>query len=379
MIFYCNGGYGHRAAAAAISPLLEKEYELQLVNPFTDILESLDFAKKITRHDCDQVYNYLLQKGWIRFMNFYCKNIVGPNIRILSNKMQKLFDRFFLQHAPDMIISLIPVVNLPASNAAKNHNIPYVMVTLDHDTTLWETGLKRLKHDNITVFVHNKERAQAFEQSIKTITQKRIIPAGFPVRQEFSLYQTITKEQREELKKSWSVPCDKPIALLMMGGVGGRQTKAYVRQLIHYPDPLHVVVCVGSNEKLLKELQPIIAKRQKNVTFSCIPFTKQVAELFAFSDIIITKPGPGTLEEALTLKVPLLLDKTASLLFWEKNNVDFAVKHSFGQVVTRTRRLNRQIKEMLEPETYKKYKKMLDRYNSPFNQRFLAYIHKTLA
>ena len=378
MIFYCNGGYGHRAASEAIKPLLENDYELLFVNPFTEILESLDFAKKITGHDCDQVYNYLLRNGWVRFMNFYCKNFVTSNIRLLQKKMQRKFLAFFKRHNPDSVISLIPVINLPASNAAYELAIPYTMVTLDHDTMMWQIGLNKINHDNITVFVHNQECADRFYKKVKRISRDRIIPASFPVRQNFLALKDCSHEQKKLLKKEWDFPLDKPIVLIMMGGVGARQTSDYVRQLSRYTEPLHLVVCTGSNEQLNKKITPLIKKANPQVSFSLVPFTQKIPELLAVADLLITKPGPGTVEEALVMGVPLLLDKTVPLLFWERENVRFATKNSFAQVIRRRSQIKKLVHNLLRPAQHEKAKSQLRAYHSSFNELFVTHVKKQL-
>ena len=54
----------------------------------------------------------------------------------------------------------------------------------------------------------------------------------------------------------------------------------------------------------------------------------------AISDVIITKPGPGSIAEALESNVPMILDQTCGTIWWEEMNVSFVVSHGFGESLT---------------------------------------------
>ena len=63
-------------------------------------------------------------------------------------------------------------------------------------------------------------------------------------------------------------------------------------------------------------------------------FTDRVADLMAISHLIVTKPGPGTISEAIAMKLPILIDNTDKLLFWERINVDLVLNYGVGQRIT---------------------------------------------
>jgi UDP:flavonoid glycosyltransferase YjiC (YdhE family) len=95
---------------------------------------------------------------------------------------------------------------------------------------------------------------------------------------------------------------------------------------------------------------------------SVFGFTDRISDLMAVSDVIITKPGPGTINEAIAMKVPILLDNTDITLFWERANVDFVLKYGVGQKIKKIR----QVKDLLV--TYLKDKQVRqDTENSFFN------------
>ncbi len=369
-IFICNGGYGHRAACEAIKPMLDQEYNLTVINPFTDILEQLDYAKKITGKDCDQVYNKLLRGGWTRFINFYCRYIVPHNITSDTRKMTHLFNNYFEKNKTDLVLSLIPIVNVAASNAAVQHNIPYIMVTLDHNTANWQVGMNKCKHKELIATVHNDNVKNAFCKKIHSIPPSQIKSIGFPVRQEFCQNKNCQK-----IKQEWSIPLNKKVVMLMIGSVGGKKIIEYVKELSKSDNKMHILVCMGSNKKIENSLQKIITQ-SKSATFSLISFTNKVADLMAVSDLIITKPGPGTIEEALQMKIPLLLDLTSPVLFWEKENVTFALSHEFAHSIKKVKQVNKLIDYYFDENSYEKLKKNINSYHSDFPAKLTSLVRE---
>ena len=51
------------------------------------------------------------------------------------------------------------------------------------------------------------------------------------------------------------------------------------------------------------------------------------------ADVIITKPDPGTINEAISLEIPLLIDRTNDPLFWEQANIDLVLESGVGACI----------------------------------------------
>lgn len=117
--------------------------------------------------------------------------------------------------------------------------------------------------------------------------------------------------------------------MVFMGGAGSQASYRYVRNLARLGIPLHIIVCLGRNERLALNIKKIMLPDE--VTLSIFGFTRRIADLMAISDVLITKPGPNSTCEALVSNVPMILDMTHGALFWEQLNIDFMVKHGFAE------------------------------------------------
>jgi len=83
-------------------------------------------------------------------------------------------------------------------------------------------------------------------------------------------------------------------------------------------------------------------------------FVEKVSELMAISDIVITKPGPGTINEALSMELPVLIDNINVPLSWEKVNIDLVVRYGVGERLTRYREAKRFLRQYLKDPIHKK-------------------------
>ena len=139
LILSSKGGGGHTAAVHTLKKLLENEYDIHVIYPI-DQLHIWGIPSG------EQFYNSMLQSGWTRSMNFIVRHIAPPIFKNREQKLEQIIDSSIGSHEPDLVISLIPFVNYPASEAARKRLIPYLLVTTDNDLRHWVLGLEKLKH-----------------------------------------------------------------------------------------------------------------------------------------------------------------------------------------------------------------------------------------
>lgn len=342
LILTSKGGFGHMAACDSLQSTLGEEYDITIVNPFEEIIEDLDIIKKITlkKMDGEQFYNKILSSGWINFFNFNARHIVPFTTKRMSKLMEKRFLNYLKKTMPDLLISVIPVITLPASNAAWRLRIPYLMITLDYDLTMWLIGIKKAKHQNITITVADDYTKEKFLTKKLPNHINKIHSIGVPIRKSF-----FDNRDLLAIKKEWQIPIDKPIVMILMGGAGSAQAYHFFKELAQFENPIHILVCMGRSTLIEKNIKKIHCN--ENVTYSCIPFTKKIPDLMAVSDLLITKPGPGTVTEAMLMKCPVLLDRTITTLFWEKKVFNLVRRHGIGDEIKSLSSLNKIVEGIL--------------------------------
>jgi hypothetical protein len=122
------------------------------------------------------------------------------------------------------------------------------------------------------------------------------------------------------------------LTVLVVGGgdgVGKLQNvaKAMGREMGEALDKeTNLVVVCGKNEKVQAKLKA--EDWPDNVNAHIVGFVSNMDEWMAACDVIVTKAGPGTIAEATTRALPVML--SSFLPGQEKGNVDFVEEQGFG-------------------------------------------------
>jgi UDP-N-acetylglucosamine:LPS N-acetylglucosamine transferase len=74
------------------------------------------------------------------------------------------------------------------------------------------------------------------------------------------------------------------------------------------------------------------------------------------SDFFIGKPGPGSISEALAMKLPVIVERNAWTLPQERYNADWIVENQVGIVLRNFRGVADAVAELIRPETYARFR-----------------------
>lgn len=319
LILSCLGGYGHIAATNTIKDLLGSEYEIDTFYPIKEL-------RIFGMPSGESFYNFTISNNWTRLTNWYVKWLSFPIFAQREGKLTALIEREIKRSQPDLIISILPFVNYPASEAARKLGVPFLLVTTDNDLYNWVFGLEKRKCENFKVTIGSNLPTTKGMLLNHLVPEEAIETTGFPLRPNF--FQTRGKR---ELREEYHIPQNKKVVLVVMGGVGGRCSYKYARTIMESDLGVHLIVCAGKNKKLFKKLKTIEPAHRNSITV--LPFTEKLHELFALSDLVISKSGPGTINEVLSLKIPILLDHTRIPLFWEQVNFDWVLGMKVGAAI----------------------------------------------
>ena len=90
-------------------------------------------------------------------------------------------------------------------------------------------------------------------------------------------------------------------------------------------DPGWTVIAIcGDNPGLLERLGPLEARHPGRLRR--LGFTDRVADLMAASDVLVTKPGPGSLSEAFHQRVPVVVIRNRHTIPQERFNTDYVAR-----------------------------------------------------
>jgi 1,2-diacylglycerol 3-beta-galactosyltransferase len=85
-------------------------------------------------------------------------------------------------------------------------------------------------------------------------------------------------------------------------------------------------------------------------------FTRDVPRYMQRADYVIGKPGPGSISEAIAMRLPVIVERNAWTLPQERYNADWLHENGTGIVLSNFRGIARAVDDLLHPETLRKYR-----------------------
>lgn len=326
-MFFDAGG-GHRAAATALKSVIEEQgrpWEVRLTN-LQELLDPLDVFRKVTNLRLQDIYNKMLAKGWtlgaaqgLRFMHAV--------IRVYHRPVVRLLQEHWMQTRPDMAVSLVPNFNraLHQSLGTALPNVPFVTILTDfadYPPHFWIERASPHGARQRQVLVCGTEKAAQQALELGHTPENIFRTSGMILRPEF--YQRITLERTAEQRRLGLDP-DRRTGLVLFGGQGSRVMLDIARKL----SGTQLILICGRNKKLAEELGALLSTAPHFVE----GFTREIPYYMYLSDFFIGKPGPGSISEAVAMKLPVIVERNAWTLPQERYNTEWIRERQVGMVL----------------------------------------------
>jgi processive 1,2-diacylglycerol beta-glucosyltransferase len=361
-IAWSKGGGAHKSMLDALRTYFADSYELSDFCPVEVGWCSLDPIRKFTFGcmDGEDFYNCLLANDMTWLIN-KLHTFGLMSLRRHRVFIEKKLEEHVKKVKPDLIISVIPVLNSALSEVAARLKIPFLLIAPDLNLKTYFVG--KLPEENFYCTLPFNDEL-GWKTAIKYgINPHTIMSTGFPLRVDF-----FEQKNRAAIQQQFQVPDDKPVIMILMGGVGSTKVLKYLRKIVKAPRPCHVIVCIGKKECLRRTIERM--KRPNHVTFSIVGFTKQISDLMSISDVLISKPGPTSISEAIQMELPVILDNTSTTLELERLHLEFIKKNRLGVVVNQFSELENCLQKMLDPETNAMIRRRMKKFsNHDFPQK----------
>jgi processive 1,2-diacylglycerol beta-glucosyltransferase len=340
IIFTVAAGGGHTAATQALTEYLGSTYE---IIPLDFISQVLHLYIIPGRYSFNDVYNLLLKKNWILFVNI-ANFIVYCFFTSINSITMYRIKKSILPLKPDCIISVIPHGNKAALAVAQELNIPFFIIPTDYDPCNYFHGINDAIYDKFYIArVIDDPKIDTY--IYKTgILRNNILETGFILRADF-----FTPKDPEALKKKFNIPQKVPVVMVMLGAAGSDNSYKIARELHKLNTRCHFIFCAGRDEGARKKITAL--RLPPHITMTVLGFTKEVADLLATADIFVTKPGPNSVAEGIQMKVPLVLATFGRTLSWETFDIDYVIKHHYGLKADTIHDIYRDLKQLLESPT----------------------------
>jgi processive 1,2-diacylglycerol beta-glucosyltransferase len=171
---------------------------------------------------------------------------------------------------------------------------PLVAVSTDHESEpAWVTGAVD------QYFVSTEEVAAKLRRW--GVDRRRIVTSGIPVLRKFH-----EKGRGAASKEKLGLAVDRPMVLVMGGGMGPLPMDQIVSELARLPMPLSIVAVAGLNSRMKKKLERSRRQMPFDKSLEVYGWMDCVDELMRAADVLVTKPGGLTLTEAASVGTPMV-------------------------------------------------------------------------
>jgi hypothetical protein len=332
---YFDAGGGHRAAATALKTVIEQQripWNIRLVN-LQEVLHSLDIFRKVTGIRLEDIYNLMLAKGWtlgsaqgLMFIHGVIRLYHGSTTRLLSGN--------WLESKPDMVVSLVPNFNRTLYQSLRKAlpEVPYVTILTDFADYPPHFWLERQEQ----YFICGTERAVDQARSMGHSKDRVFRTSGMILRPSF--YQSVTVDRAAERARLGLDP-EKPTGLVLFGGQGSKVMLEIERSL----DDTQLIFVCGKNTPLAQKLRD----RQSRAKRYIEGFTSEIPKYMYISDFFIGKPGPGSISEAVAMKLPVIVERNMWTLPQERYNADWVMEQGAGLVLPNFRHVRDAVGRLL--------------------------------
>ncbi len=347
-VFFDAGG-GHRSAATALKAVVEQEgrpWEVRLVN-LQEVLEPLDIFRKVTGIRMEDVYNNLLARGW----TLGAGALIPPMhclIRLYHPAQRRMLTEFWKHDPPDLVVSVIPnfARALYQGLKAADPGIPLATILTDLADFPPHFWMERGQDQHL---ICGTARAVEQARELGYAAEKIHATSGMILRPRF--YDPIQVNRAEERRKL-GLQADLPTGLVLFGGQGSSVMLDIAKKMSQFDAGAQLIFICGKNAKLAARLREV----QSSIPFHIVGFTHEIPYFMHLSDFMIGKPGPGSISEALAMKLPVIVERNAWTLPQERFNTDWVLEKGVGLVLKNFSEIDGAVQRLLSPELFPRLK-----------------------
>jgi len=334
VLFILDAGGGHRSAANALVAAAERQgcpWRFRVVS-LQQVLAPLDFGRRLTGRPSEQTYNAMVRRRQTLFLVPLLRAFQWL-IRLRRTTLCDLLAAHLRERPPRLVISLIPNFNGVIRDAVRQclPGTPFfVLLTdfADFPPRFWiEPGVDRV--------IVGSERAAAQAREAGLLPERITRTSGMVLHPRF--YPRPGAEVRARVRGELGLDGSAFVVLILFGGKGSPEIHPLSEALLHEPGAGSVIAICGDNPSFYRALEEVESRTGGRL--HRVGFTDHVSEYLSASDVLVTKPGPGSLAEAFHQQVPMVVACNAHTIPQERYNARIVQEGGLGVAVRRWREI----------------------------------------
>jgi hypothetical protein len=361
-LIYFDAGGGHRASATALHSMLERDrlkWDVRMVN-LREVLEPIDLIKKIARVRIEEAYNSLLLRHGMTLGTGAMLRGIQMLIRRMHHSSTALLARFFSGAPADLVVSLIPNFNraifegLRASDHELNR-VPTPMLTIltdlaDYPPHFWMEPQEQY-------FACGTDRAVEQALDLGHPHEHIFRTSGMIVRPEF--YRPMEIDRAAE-RARLGLRADLPTGLVMFGGHGSRKMVTIARRVAAAGLRTQLIFVCGHNDRIREQIAALELPFPHHIE----GFTREIPHFMNLADYFVGKPGPGSISEALVMRLPVIVERNSWTMVQERYNAEWIARNRIGVVLHSFAEIATAIVPMLDAERLAQFRERAGALNN---------------
>ncbi len=255
----------------------------------------------------------------------------------------RVLERHWSTDPPDMVVSLIPHYNRAFRQAISRVCPDAPLVTILTDIADYPPHFWLERQDQYVICGSSRAVTQA--RSLGYVDSRIFRTSGMILHPKF--YERPPVDRAAERKRLGLHP-DLPTALVSFGGEGSMEAVKVARAFQDCRYGVQLIVLCGRHEEAAAKLQAM----HHTVPVLVQGFTRDVPYFMSLADFFIGKPGPGTISEALAMRLPVIVERNRWTLAHERYNAAWVEEQNAGMVVDSFSHVADAVEELLSPERY---------------------------
>jgi len=359
-VFFDAGG-GHRAAAHALGRAIrdqQRPVNVRMVN-LQELLDAIDVFRHLTGVRLQDLYNLMLKKGW----TLGSPQLTGGMhavIRLFHRRQVSLLERLWRSNLPDMVVSLVPNFNRALAESLRRSlpGVPLVTILTDLADYPPHFWIERAVEGECVHLICGTDKAveQAVAHGHRASRVFRV--SGMILNPGFYEIATLSVEERAAARARLGFQPELPVGLVLFGGQGAQVMLQIAR---HLPGRQLLLIC-GHNAALAASLKR--HSPQHGAALFIEGFTREVPRYMQLADYFIGKPGPGSISEAVAMRLPAIVGRNAWTLPQERYNTEWVREQGVGMVLPHFRGIAAALDALLEPSAYARFRAATERLNN---------------
>jgi 1,2-diacylglycerol 3-beta-galactosyltransferase len=144
----------------------------------------------------------------------------------------------------------------------------------------------------------------------------------------------------------------RPTGIVMFGGEGSMEMVKIAKALNQSDLKTQLILLCGKHQTAARALRALAPRMPLRIE----SFTRDVPYFMSLGDYFVGKPGPGSISEALAMRLPVVVESNEWTLAHERYNAEWILERGAGLVVSSFSKVAGAVRELLQPDRLAQYR-----------------------